>query len=79
MRLNRRLVKRRDVAIIVATGASQFEMLENLINEDIDWSRITIFHLDEYIGLNEGHPASFRRYLQERLVNKFQIAEAISW
>ncbi|WP_368924768.1 glucosamine-6-phosphate deaminase [Providencia sp. 1709051003] len=64
------LSKKADVAIIVATGASQFEMLENLINEDIDWSRITIFHLDEYIGLNEGHPASFRRYLQERLVNK---------
>ncbi|HGN1706644.1 TPA: glucosamine-6-phosphate deaminase [Providencia rettgeri] len=64
------LSKKADIAIIVATGASQFEMLENLINEDIDWSRITIFHLDEYIGLDEGHPASFRRYLQERLINK---------
>ncbi|MBW7981877.1 glucosamine-6-phosphate deaminase [Enterobacillus tribolii] len=58
------------IAIILATGASQFEMLENLIKGDIDWSRVTIFHLDEYIGLSEGHRASFRRYLHERVVDK---------
>ncbi len=57
------------VAIIVATGASQFEMLDALVHEpDIDWSRVTAFHLDEYIGLPYTHPASFRRYLQERFV-----------
>ena len=59
-----------EIAIIVATGASQFEMLDCLIKEDIDLSRVTIFHLDDYIGLDETHPASFRRYLQERLVDK---------
>jgi len=53
--------------IILATGASQFEMLEALTaTEDIDWSAITMFHLDEYIGLDADHPASFRKYLRER-------------
>jgi glucosamine-6-phosphate deaminase len=55
--------------IIVATGMSQFEMLSYLVQEpDIDWSRVTGFHLDEYVGLPDTHPASFRRYLRERLV-----------
>ena len=55
--------------IIVATGASQFEMLNHLvIAEGIDWSKVTAFHLDEYVGLGQEHPASFRRYLQERFV-----------
>ncbi len=63
------LSAKKEISIIVATGASQFEMLEVLITEkDIDWSRITVFHLDEYIGLPVTHPASFRKYLRERLV-----------
>lgn len=64
------LAKKPRIAIILATGASQFEMLENLTGADIDWSRVTIFHLDEYIGLPEDHKASFRRYLHERVVDK---------
>ncbi len=55
--------------IIVATGASQFEMLGELVKEDIDWSKVTAFHLDEYIGIPETHPASFRKYLKERFVD----------
>ena len=55
--------------IIVATGASQFEMLEELVKEDIDWSKVTAFHLDEYIGISDQHPASFRKYLKERFVD----------
>ncbi|SEM71051.1 glucosamine-6-phosphate deaminase [Palleronia pelagia] len=55
-------------AIIVATGASQFEMLEHLVREDVDWSKVTAFHLDEYVGLPDDHPASFRGYLRERFV-----------
>ncbi len=55
--------------IILATGASQFEILKSLrIMSDIDWSSVTAFHLDEYIGLPETHPASFRKYLKERFV-----------
>lgn len=58
-----------EAAIIVATGASQFEMLGNLVAaEGIDWAKVTAFHLDEYVGLSEAHPASFRRYLRERFV-----------
>ena len=57
--------------IIVATGASQFEMFEALVVVDnIDWSRVTAFHLDEYIGMSASHPASFRRYLKEHFVAK---------
>ena len=59
--------------IIVATGASQFEMLSELIKQDIDWSKVTAFHLDEYIGISEKHPASFRKYLKERFVNKVPL------
>jgi glucosamine-6-phosphate deaminase len=55
--------------IILATGASQFEMLAALVQEDVDWNRVTAFHLDEYIGLSVTHPASFRRYLKERFAD----------
>jgi glucosamine-6-phosphate deaminase len=55
--------------IIVATGVSQFETLEALVAmEGIDWTKVTAFHLDEYVGLPITHPASFRRYLRERFV-----------
>jgi glucosamine-6-phosphate deaminase len=56
--------------IVVATGASQFELLGALVaQEDIDWSRVTAFHLDEYIAMPDTHPASFRRYLRERFTS----------
>ena len=63
--------------IIVATGASQFEMLDALIQQDVDWSKVTAFHLDEYIGLSENHPASFRKYLKERFASKIHLKEFI--
>jgi glucosamine-6-phosphate deaminase len=56
--------------IILATGTSQFETLNQLISEDIGWSKVVMFHLDEYIGLSISHPASFRKYLQERFISK---------
>lgn len=68
------LASRGAAAIIVATGASQFEMLEALVAEELDWSRITGFHLDEYIGLSQEHPASFRAYLKERFVDRVGLA-----
>lgn len=56
--------------IILATGTSQFEMLNQLLAEkDINWSQVTVFHLDEYIGIPISHPASFRKYLKERFFN----------
>ena len=61
--------------IILATGTSQFETIEQLIAEtDIDWSKVTMFHLDEYISLPLTHPASFRKYLKERFLEKISPA-----
>jgi glucosamine-6-phosphate deaminase len=60
--------------IIAATGASQFEFLDALTAlPGIDWQRVEMLHLDEYIGLPETHPASFCKYLRERLINKVGI------
>jgi glucosamine-6-phosphate deaminase len=61
--------------IIAATGASQMAFLEALTaTREIDWARVEMFHLDEYIGLPDRHPASFRQYLHERLIDKTRIA-----
>ena len=62
-------------AIVVATGASQFEVLGNLVKQpDIDWSVVHGFHLDEYVGLSSDHGASFCRYLKERFVDHVNLA-----
>ena len=68
----RAAIKERGAArIIAATGASQFEFLDALTAmPNIEWPRVEMFHLDEYIGLPASHPASFRKYLRERLINK---------
>jgi glucosamine-6-phosphate deaminase len=63
-----------EARIIAATGASQFEFLDALTAmPDVDWKRVEMFHLDEYIGLPLSHPASFRSYLLKRLINKVGI------
>lgn len=60
-----------EAVFVVATGASQFKFLKALTSmSSIDWSRTTMFHLDEYIDIPENHPASFIKYLKERLINK---------
>jgi glucosamine-6-phosphate deaminase len=62
--------------IVVATGTSQLSFLDELTKaKDIDWSRVEMFHLDEYIGLPITHPASFRKYLLERLIHKTGITQ----
>jgi glucosamine-6-phosphate deaminase len=72
----RAAIAARDVArIIAATGASQFDFLDALTSTPgIDWARVEMFHLDEYVGLPIDHPASFRKYLSERLIGKTGIA-----
>lgn len=63
--------KKGAASIILATGASQFEVLHHLVNHPgVDWSHVTMFHLDEYVGITEEHPASFRKYLMERFIRK---------
>ena len=60
-----------EVNIILATGASQFHTLKTLVESNIiDWSKVTVFHLDEYIGIDDKHPASFCLYLKQRFLDK---------
>jgi glucosamine-6-phosphate deaminase len=63
------VLKQQDTAaVLLATGNSQLKFLDALIAlGGVDWSRITLFHLDEYLGITADHPASFRRYMQERV------------
>lgn len=70
------LLTQQDTAtVILATGNSQIEFLSKLVNlGEIDWSRIVFFHLDEYLGIDANHPASFRRYLRERVEQKVNLA-----
>lgn len=65
--------------IVLATGSSQFETLSQLTAEKgIDWSKVTMFHLDEYMGLPVSHPASFRKYLQERFIDKVPELQSVN-
>ena len=71
----RQSIRDRGIArIVAATGASQFNFLEVLTQaSEIDWNRVELFHLDEYIGIPVTHPASFRKYLLDRLIDKVGI------
>jgi glucosamine-6-phosphate deaminase len=69
LKLNEIIQKNGEARMVVSTGSSQFEMFQALVREKIDWNKVEVFHLDEYIGLPLTHPASFRKYLYERFVN----------
>jgi len=74
--VRRVLIRPGKARIVAATGASQLEFLEELTSlPGIDWTRVELFHLDEYVGIPESHPASFRRYLRENLINKVGIRD----
>lgn len=60
--------------VVLATGNSQLSMLAALVEADLDWSTVTLFHMDEYIGIADTHPASFRRFLNERVVRRVKPA-----
>lgn len=62
-----------EARLLVSTGSSQFETLAALAESDLDWSAVTVFHLDEYIGLDISHPASFRKYLYERFIHRIPV------
>jgi glucosamine-6-phosphate deaminase len=68
-----------NATIILATGSSQFETLNQLTEEEgIDWNKVTMFHLDEYIGLPVSHTASFRKYLKERFIEKVPPLKSVN-
>ena len=68
--LNAAIEKNGQANLILATGASQFSFLDALKAKDIDWQKVIVFHLDEYLGLTDSHPASFRKYLKERILDE---------
>lgn len=73
--IRRAIAERGSARVIFATGASQYEFLDALCAEPaIHWPLVTAFHLDEYVGIDPAHPASFRRYLQERLFSRLPFA-----
>ena len=60
--------KKGHARLLLSTGASQFDFFTALAAKDIDWSKVEMFHLDEYVGISPEHPASFHKYLKERFV-----------
>src|SRR5690554_1264204 len=71
--INQAIKERGSARIIVSTGASQFEFFKSVIRVNIDWSKVEVFHLDEYINMPETHPASFKRYLKERFLKYVNV------
>lgn len=76
-KLNEAIASKGCARLVLSTGASQFETVDALTREDVDWSKVTMFHLDEYVALPESHIASFRKYLKERFVSKVSLKEAV--
>ncbi len=74
--INKVIEEKGNARIALSTGASQFDTLANLINENVDWSKVEMFHLDEYVDLPESHIASFRKYLKEKFTTKVSLKAA---
>ena len=68
--INEAIAERGYARILLSTGASQFPFFEWFVKEDIAWDKVEMFHLDEYVGIDPEHPASFNKYLRERFVDK---------
>ncbi len=62
-----------EARLLVSTGSSQFETFQALLNEKVEWKKVEVFHLDEYIGLPVTHGASFRKYLYDRFINQIKV------
>ena len=76
-KLNGAIAQKGEARLLLSTGASQFEMMDALIHMPVDFAKVTMFHLDEYVALPVTHIASFRKYLQERFVDKVPLKEAV--
>ena len=68
--INEAIAAKGSARILLSTGASQFPFFDEFVTRDIDWSKVEMFHLDEYVGISKDHPASFNFYLTNRFVNK---------
>ncbi|ARK32426.1 glucosamine-6-phosphate deaminase [Halalkalibacter krulwichiae] len=74
--LNGTIQNQGEARLLFSTGQSQLTTINELVKKDIDWSKVEMFHLDEYVDLSEEHKASFRKYLKERFVNKINLKKA---
>jgi glucosamine-6-phosphate deaminase len=72
--INGAIARQGAARIVLACAPSQDEMLAALVAASVDWSRVTVFHMDEYAGLAAGHPASFRRYLHTHFLSQIRVA-----
>lgn len=74
--IDRAIEERGEANVMFASGLSQVAFLDALIaRPDVDWTRVAGFHMDEYVGMHAEHPASFRRYMRERIVARVHPAE----
>ncbi|WMJ84526.1 6-phosphogluconolactonase [Oscillospiraceae bacterium LTW-04] len=74
--LNDAIATKGKARLVLSTGSSQFDTISALIKQNVDWSKVEMFHLDEYVNLPESHPASFRKYLKERFTSQVTLKSA---
>ena len=74
--INKAIEEKGFARIVLSTGASQFDTIAALVQQDVDWSKVEMFHLDEYVDLPETHGASFRKYLKEKFTSKVNLKAA---
>jgi glucosamine-6-phosphate deaminase len=73
LKLNEAIKQNDEAVMVVSTGSSQFETLQSLLLEKVNWKKVVVFHLDEYIGIPVSHGASFRKYLYERFIDQVRV------
>jgi glucosamine-6-phosphate deaminase len=74
--LRKAIAEKGKARVVLSTGASQFDTINALKQQEVDWSKVEMFHLDEYVNLHETHPASFRKYLKERFTQGLNLKKA---
>jgi len=73
--IKRAINQKGEAVVLFASAGSQIEFIKSLITHDVGWNHVCVFHLDEYIGISAQHPASFRRFLYDRVLNKVSIGK----
>lgn len=73
VKLNEAINRTGEARLVVSTGSSQFETFQALLKEKLEWEKVEVFHLDEYIGLPITHGASFRKYLYDRFISHVRV------
>ena len=73
VKLNDSIRQNGEARLVLSTGSSQFETLQSLLNENVEWEKVEVFHLDEYLGIPVTHNASFRKYLYDRFISRIRI------